>query len=89
MNWEKKEIGTNTANYKISGEGIYKFPSRDVIITKADESFLVVRQVPREIFIGEKHIILTFKSGVFKNNRDREVRGEFFQWIVDNSKQIK
>jgi len=89
MNWNKKEIGKNRANYKISGKGKYKFPSKDVIITKADESFLFVWQVPKEIFIEERHITLTFKAGVFKNKRDREVRDEFFQWIVNNSKQVE
>jgi len=55
---------------------------------KADELFISSRQVPKKIIVQDWCILFAFPSQSFLRKKDCEARNKFFQWVIDNSKEI-
>ena len=88
--WMRLESGKVVTQYLVWGPSEkYQFPTEEEMITKADESFLFVWQVPKKIIIEEDRVRFIFTSKTFKTKEYREARDAYFQWVIDHSREVK
>lgn len=88
--WMRLESGEVVTQYLVWGPSErYKFPTEEEMITKADELFLFVWQVPKKIIIEEDRVRFIFTPKTFRTKKYREVRDAYFQWVINHSKEVE
>ena len=65
-----------------------KFPAKEEIDRIADEVLLCRKHVPQKISYVDGHMIISFRSGVFKSKKDRRARKKFFAKVINIAEKM-